>query len=193
MLALFSAVIAAEGPENSALAVTENASVKFSVTIFSLFKKTGQFERVDANFKHSAASVLVYASIAADSVVMRSKSDAALLMSAPYFDASRYPKIRFVSDAIPYEILGSGGNISGKLSLRGKTLAQQFLVHPSPCAARLHAQGVEAPTELCVIEIEGSLQRSDFGMTARRGIVSDKVELMLRVPIARADPLPAPP
>lgn len=163
----------------------EGASVKFSVTIFSLFKKSGQFGRLQTTFLRSGTAVKVDATIATDSVVMRSKSDAALLMSGPYFDAKRYPEIRFVSDAIPYAILGSGGKIQGNLSLRGKTLKQEFLVHKSACVARSQA-APGAPPITCVIEIEGSLRRSEFGMTARRGIVSDRVDLSLRIPIEQA-------
>ena len=168
-------------------AVAEVASVKFSVTIFSLFKKSGQFGRLQTTFQRAGSGVKVHATIAADSVVMRSKSDAALLMSAPYFDAKRYPEIRFISDAIPYAILSSGGKIQGKLSLRGITLKQEFLVHKSACVARSQSSALEAPPTKCVIEIDGALQRSNFGMTARRGIVSDRVELSLRIPIEQMD------
>lgn len=169
------------------MALAENASVKFSVSIFSLFRKSGEFKRVETRFQHNGATVRVNARIAAGSVVMRSKSDAALLMSAAYFDAKRFPTIRFVSDPISYAILDSGGKIQGQLSVRGKTLPQQFLVQANACAKLLRSAQSSRGNNVCVIELQGSLQRSDFGMVARRGIVSDKVELTLRVPLSRAD------
>lgn len=172
------------GPE-PADGATQNARVGFSVSIFALFRKSGTFERVETRFKQSAGSIKVDARIATNSVVMRSKSDAALLMSASYFDAKRYATIHFISDDIPFEILHAGGTVQGNLSLRGKTQRQQFFLHASPCAKRWleNASSIQAP---CVIKMEGSLQRSNFGMIARRGVVSDTVELSLDVPLVKA-------
>jgi polyisoprenoid-binding protein YceI len=150
------------------------SKVEFFVTIFGIFKKRGEFTELSGSLRIVGDSATVAARIAANSARMRSASDAALLMSQPYFDAKNHPHIEFKSQRFPATVLRSGGRISGAITLRGVTQAQGFLLQPLQCAA---AKAINR----CQFRVTGVLQRSEFGMRAKRGVVSDQVALVFTI------------
>lgn len=152
------------------------SSVLFQVSIFGVFKKHGSFSELNGTVSIQNDSARVNARIKTASAMMKSQSDAALLKSAAYFDADRFPEIAFHSMNFPLATLRQGGKIGGTLTVRGISLQQFFNLTPKPCKAEY----VQTPWR-CGFDVTGTLKRSDFGMKARRGIVSDDVELTLSI------------
>ena len=152
------------------------SSVQFHVSIFGVFKKRGSFTQLRGALSVRAKSARVSARIQTASAIMKSPSDAALLKSPAYFDAARFPEIVFQSDSFPIATLHHGGQISGTLSVRGISKQQTFVLTTKPCEKRF----VETPWR-CAFDVSGTLNRSEFGMKARRGVVSDAVELTLSI------------
>ena len=91
-----------------------------------------------------------------------------------FFDAARYPDIRFVSDPYPAELLRTGGPLHGVLEMHGVRRRQAFLIAPSPadCAR---------PARDCDLEAAGSVRRGDYGIDAWQIAVRDRVRFLLRV------------
>ena len=121
-------------------------------------------------------TVQVIAHIQTASTSMQSSSDAALLKSQAYFDAAHFPEIIFQSTSFPIATLRNGGEISGKLTLRGISQPQIFKLTTKACGREFALEPWR-----CGFDVVGTLHRSEFGMKARRGIVSDEVELTLSI------------
>jgi len=91
-----------------------------------------------------------------------------------FFDAERYPDIRFVSDPYPVSLLRSGGALHGVLEMHGRRRRQAFTISPAPadCAR---------PAYDCDLQVEGSVRRADYGIDAWQIAVRDRVRFVLRV------------
>ena len=153
------------------------SSVQFQVRIFGMFKKLGSFTDIKGALSVQKDTVQVSARIQTASTTMKSSSDAALLKSPAYFDAEHFPEIVFQSTRFPIATLRNGGQISGKLTVRGITQPQIFKLTAKPCSKKF----VQQQPWRCSFNVAGTLKRSEFGMNARRGIVSDEVELTLSI------------
>ena len=94
--------------------------------------------------------------------------------SAEFFDVEHYPDIRFHSDSFPLSRLQGGGELPGTLTMRGIEKPVTFEVRPSTC---------ERPAIDCTVEAQGTVRRSEFGMSTRRAALSDRVELSFSVRI----------
>ncbi len=94
--------------------------------------------------------------------------------SDAFFDAARYPDIRFVSDPYPVALLRSGGPLHGVLEMHGVRRRQSFEIAPPP------AECVR-PAYDCDLEVAGSVRRSDYGLDAWQIAVRDRVRFVLRV------------
>lgn len=98
-----------------------------------------------------------------------------------FFDAARYPEIRFVSDPYPVVLLRSGGALHGVLEMHGVSRRQAFVIVPAPadCAR---------PAYDCDLQVAGSIRRGDYGIDAWQIAVRDRVRFVLRVRLgAEAD------
>ena len=172
----------ASGTEHTAESQTREigfgkaSSVQFQVRIFGLFKKLGSFTEMQGALTVRKDTVQVNARIKTASTSMQSSSDAALLKSQPYFDAAHFPEIVFQSVSFPIATLRSGGEISGNLTLRGISQPQIFKLTTKACGREFALEPWR-----CGFNVTGALKRSEFGMKARRGIVSDEVELTLSI------------
>jgi polyisoprenoid-binding protein YceI len=89
-----------------------------------------------------------------------------------FFDAARFPVIRFDSDPFPLDELAGGGTLRGLLTLHGESRPVHLALLPSECPHQPLA---------CAIRVRGVIVRSRFGMGAWRGVLADKVELDLRI------------
>lgn len=121
--------------------------------------------------------------LAAQSLAMPNADHAAWAQSEEFFDALRHPWIRFFAEHLPERLLSEGGELTGELSLRGVTRSVSFELQPSSC---------EQPGLDCDVVAEGELERSEFGMKARRLFVSDNVSFGLRLRIEEGAPGIAP-
>lgn len=87
-------------------------------------------------------------------------------VSAEFLDAKNYPNIDFQSADFSEQILVSGGDIKGMLSIKGIRRAVVFSIKPSSCKY----VGLSCP-----IDVSGTLKRSDFKMNAYRWSLKDEV------------------
>lgn len=158
------------------------SSATFSVKVLWMFAVDGQFGNVrgtvDIDGQHGQATVEAYIDTA--TVSMHRQSAISWIKSAEFFDVERYPEIHFRSEPFPLSRLHQGGELPGKLTMRGITRAVVFEMQPSSCA--------RAAVD-CPVEAAGMVRRSDFNMTTRRATLSDKVELSfnIRMPEAETD------
>jgi polyisoprenoid-binding protein YceI len=98
--------------------------------------------------------------------------------SEKFLDVVRYPEISFVSEPFAPTLLAAGGDLTGKLRLRGRTRPVSFTLAPSSC---------EHPGRDCEILVSGGVDRRDFGMTSHRLWVRDTVEFEFRVRLLETD------
>jgi len=107
---------------------------------------------------------------------MQRESYADWARSGDFFDAQRHPWIRFRASGQPERTLREGGELRGELTLRGITRPVSFVLEPSECPR----PGID-----CAVHARGEVQRSDFGMDARRIVLGDRVVLDFAI---RAEP-----
>lgn len=152
----------------------QRSRAEFSVRAVWLLRVRGWFDSVhgDVAIDRFRNRAVVDAVIAVDSVSMASDSHTAWVKSPEFFDAATHPEIRFMSEPLPLQRLHAGGDCPGRLTLRGQTREVHFELDPADCAR---------PGFDCPITAKGSLSRSAFGMSSRRGTLGDKVQLRLRI------------
>ncbi|MET0330677.1 MAG: YceI family protein [Dyella sp.] len=159
-----------------------HSHVDFGVRLLWLRKVEGRFEHIDGevtlNPQHEAQ---VQARITVASIQMDSERFRRWVMAPEFFDAEHYPTIYFRSMPIPLTLFEQGGALDGALTIRGISHNVRFEIQPSasPCQATLQA---------CVINLNGSLQRSDFGMLGHRTALSDRVDLDLEIALRPEQP-----
>lgn len=141
----------------------------------------GDFERLHGTLHvaRNKARACVSAELEAASLTMPSKTQGRWARSADFFNAERYPQLRFRSSAFDPRLLLRGGRINGRLTLRGVTRQQRVLAQPARCSG--------PPAALCTVSMRAALRRSAFGMRARRGLIGDRVDLVLRFEAPRAE------
>lgn len=156
---------------------------EFSLRVVWVRKLEGHFEYIQGSITHPAPGRFdVRVKIATQSLSMPNPDHAAWAQSAEFFDAQRHPWISFEALDASTDLLRDGGELHGLLSLRGVTQPASFALQPARCAR----PGVDCP-----VEASGEVQRSEFGMNARRWAVSDKVKLALRFRLRPDDVAPA--
>jgi polyisoprenoid-binding protein YceI len=156
------------------------SSADFEVKVLWLVGVHGRFGKVHGSVTvdRERKTVIADARIDVDMITMRNRKYEDWVKSDEFFDARAYPEIRFVSDPFPLDDLRGGGNIAGTLSLRGIDKRVTFAVAPSACP--------QAIANACPVQANGSIHRSDFGMSSRRGTLSDKVDLGFSIYLATA-------
>ncbi len=139
---------------------------------------SGRLRRIDTHIGADLAQVDAALEVAG--LEMDDDDDRAHALGANFFDAAQFPVIRFDSDPFPLDELASGGTLRGLLTLHGERHPVSLVLLPSDCPRQPLA---------CVIRVRGVIVRSAFGMGAWRGVLSNKVELDLRISL---DELAAP-
>lgn len=139
----------------------------------------GSLRQMDARAGVDLAQV--YATLDTAGLQMDDASDRKHALGPGFFDAERYPVIHFDSDPFPLAALTGGGSLRGLLLLHGERHPVTFELLPSDCPRQ--------PIE-CVIRVRGDISRSDFGMRGWRAVLSDKVQLDLRIVLRVAAPAP---
>ncbi|MGC1550325.1 MAG: YceI family protein [Rhodanobacter sp.] len=153
-----------------------HSQAAFGVHLFWIHEISGRFTQITGLMRAgpAPATVIVDATITVDSVAVDSQITRRWLLSREFFDATRYPTVRFISDPFPLSALDSGGDLPGLLNLRGITAPVHFTLKPMYCPPTV------SPS-ICRVVLSGHLQRSDFGMISHRAAVSDQVELKLDI------------
>ena len=149
---------------------TAQSSAGFALRALWIKRIDGGFARVEGVIEREPAigRFDVDVRISADSVRMEKEDHARWARSEDFFDAARHPWIQFRAEAVPERVLREGGEIRGDLTLRGTTRPVGFQVLPTECAH---------PGRDCPVRASGDVQRSEFGMDARRVVLGDKVRL----------------
>lgn len=153
------------------------SSASFEVRVLLMFSVKGQFGSVSGGVHVDGDQARVEAAIDANAVSMNREANEDWVKSAEFFDVDRHPQIFFDSAPFPPSRLREGGALPGTLSMRGVTRPVVFELEPADC---------EKPAVDCAVEAKGTVRRSDFGMTTRRGALSDKVELNFSVRVIAA-------
>lgn len=144
-------------------------------------------KRIDGRFAHvegvieadrERGSYVVDVRIAGGSVLMDRESHEEWARSPEFFDTERHPWIQFRTNALAGSRLREGGALRGTLTLRGISREVEFEILPSEC---------ERPGLDCPVRARGELERTDFGMDARRMFVSDKVRLSFNIRVHPAE------
>ncbi|TBR35798.1 MULTISPECIES: YceI family protein [Dyella] len=150
----------------------------FGVRLFWLTTINGRFEHIDGDITLSAQrdAAVVNARITVDSITMSSDRFRRWVLAPEFFDAEHYPTIHFVSEPVMLAALRDGGELFGELTIRGVSRPAHFQLVSAPC--------VQGKPYECEIEVRGSIQRSDFGMTGHRTALSDKVDLGMTIRLA---------
>lgn len=145
----------------------------FEVKVMWLVGIRGDFGAIKGHLTvdrfHGTATV--EADIDTNDLHMRTHSYETWAKSSEFFDSQHFPKIHFLSNSFPLVSLNNGGDIEGKLTLLGIVRPIHFDLDAADCSNPLDGT--------CPVEAFGSIHRSDFGMQARRGALSDKVQLRL--------------
>lgn len=149
---------------------TTQSHATFALRVLLLKRIDGQFDRVEGVIERDPAAGRfgVDVRIAAQSVRMERASHADWARSTDFFDAARHPWIQFRAVAQPERLLREGGELRGELTLRGVTRPISFALEPSECPR----PGID-----CAVRARGEVQRSEFGMDARRFVLGDRVRL----------------
>lgn len=137
---------------------------------------SGSLRRIDTRIGADLGEV--DADIEVAGLRMDDANDRTRALGPDFFDAARFPTIHFDSDPFPIAELVTGGALRGMLALHGER-------HP----VTLTLQASDCPRQPlgCVIRAHGAISRSAFGMRDLRGVLSDKVELDLRIRLKSGD------
>lgn len=153
---------------------------EFEVRVIWMFDVHGRFGTVkgSVHLDREAQHAQVTARIDARGVDMRRDSYEDWVKSPEFFDVLQYPEIVFESEPFPLATLDLGGDIMGRLTVRGVTRDTRWSLLPSECPGRAALD--------CPVQADGAIQRSEFGMNTRRATLADKVKLHFRIYAAPA-------
>ncbi|MCL7715765.1 YceI family protein [Stenotrophomonas mori] len=97
-----------------------------------------------------------------------------------FFDVQRHPLVEFESDPYAPEIVGQGGDVRGRLTIRGVSRREVLHLQEPECAS---------PGYDCDLVSRGTIQRGRYGMDSWQFALSDRVTFILRTRLTGA-PLP---
>lgn len=142
-----------------------------------IFNSTGQFDRFRVRAQllpgqTDRATVTVEVETASAAIAY--PGGAALLRSAPFFDAEQFPTARFTGQVAP-----SGAPdryaITGNLEVRG--ISRPVTMEGRIVSRRANPSG----GEVAEITVNGEIRRSEFGMVAEQSVISDVIRIAFSV------------
>jgi len=152
-------------------------SIDFAIGDSRVFRTTGTFKdwqgflRVDdQDVPKSAVQVTVHTK----SVQMLDAQQTAMMRDADFFDVDKFPEMTFTSTAV--ERTGETTlRVTGNVTLRGIT-------RPMVLAISVTDRRPDAPAgaRYARFRAEGSIKRSEFGMTKFVEVVGDTVDITIR-------------
>jgi polyisoprenoid-binding protein YceI len=153
---------------------TGETSAAFSVRVAWVRRIEGRFGRIEGEVERAPdrPGLSIDVRIDAHAIDMNNPEHAEWARSAEFFDAEQHPWISFHAERVPEQLLIDGGELRGELSLRGVRRPQSLMLEPAGC----HRPGLDCP-----IMARAELRRAEFGMTARRIAVADRVRLRLQI------------
>lgn len=153
--------------------------IDFAIRLLLVRRLEGRFPSFagEVELDPESGTARIEVRIDAREVMMERASHAEWARSPEFFDANNHPEIRFVAFGVPLQRFEDGGEIRGLLSLRGHSQEVTLEVLPSDCPE---------PGSDCPVRVEGALERSRFGMDARRVVLGEQVELTFEIHVEPA-------
>jgi polyisoprenoid-binding protein YceI len=180
---LAGATLWAAGPQ-PALAASDRlhigdgrGTIDFSIGDSRIFRTTGGFKKWngsvmvdDGDVPHSSVSVVVDTR----SIQMLDPQQTAMLRDVDFFDVERFPEMSFASTRID-RTGDSTLKVLGDLTLRG-------ISKPMTLDVAVTERQPNAPVgkRYAIFKAEGSLKRSEYGMTKFIDVVGDNVDISIR-------------
>ena len=160
---------------------TANSWLGFEVRTRFGQRMAGEFPRYEGVVEHLPDGLhRVRLRIATSEAVIPDRPRyTAWMRSQSFFDAIRHPWMEFVSEPYAPELLRDGGQLRGRLDLRGVTREERLEVARATCTR---------PGLDCDIRVAGSIERADYGMREWQFALADEVRLEVRVRLLEAAP-----
>ncbi len=155
--------------------------VEFKVKVMGIIAVSGQFHNVQGRLIESGpdGSVLDI-TVCINSVDTQNASRDRLLRSAAFFDVERFPTITFTKVSL-VDDAGGARYLSGDLTLHGVSQAVAFqVVEPDK-------QNRDGAGTSMAYTASATIKRTEFGLDAFGMLVSDDVEITVRVNDRLAD------
>ncbi|MCB8875767.1 YceI family protein [Acidisoma silvae] len=148
------------------------ARIAFGTTVANVVPVNGDFRHFTAHihFDTDHPSAVNIAVLVFDDAINVPFGGAATLRSRPYFDAMRFPTIRFESDSVQ-ALPGDRFAIAGNLTIRDVSRPQALT------GTLVHSVAKGVPVMRLVFH--SRLNRTDFGMVADRPLIADDVTLTI--------------
>lgn len=183
MMALLLTVCIGVGSPRAATYVLDqqDAQIDFTVRNLSMFSSHGEFQRFKTSMKLDSKHperTMISVDVDATSVDMPWRDGVEMLRSPDFFDVKRFPLIHFASTEVRpdgddrFTVLGQIRirSVSQPLVLEVRLLGR----HSDPSLGGDVADFVAT----------GTLKRSEFGMTADKLLISDRVDITIHARIA---------
>lgn len=151
-------------------------SIEFAVDNAGLFTAEGQFKRFRSDLTIDEAHperTRIAVDVDAGSVDMFWPQGVTMLRSPDYFDVAKFPDVRFKSTKV-VALTADHYVIQGDLEIR--SIQQPFVLDARMVDRHMDPAG---KMEIADFVVSGTLKRSQFGMLADQGFVSDSVKLKI--------------
>lgn len=162
----------------------DHSHCDFSLHALRWFKVSGRFARIEGAVQAVAEGHLATIRVPIDSVQMASEGRRKWALSDEFFDAARFPELRFEArlDGIDRDSLRRP--IQGIMELRGIRGAVTLQVEAVDCSSG---------NLRCEVTASGQVSRRQFGMTSQRMLLGDHVQLRMHLVLVQlaADDAPA--
>ena len=152
-----------------------HTQAEFEVDHLGVFRAQGRFANVGGTLVYdgSAQSGAIDLTIPVASVATGWDTRDQFLRGTSMFDASQFPRMRFVSKRFEFES-GRLAHVAGDLTLRDVT---------QPVTLRVRAMHCQSDT--CVAEASAVIRRREFAMDAWWPLIGDDVQLRLHLTVVR--------
>lgn len=150
----------------------------FEVSHLGISTYRGKFTAVAGKvmLDAGAGTGSIDATVRVDSVLTGSRQLDGVLAGEDFFDADRFPELRFLSSAVTLEN-GMPVRAEGELTMRGVTRPATLRIHAFRCAKH----SIMVWREVCGAEATLTLRRSEYGMTRYLNSVGDEIRVLLSV------------
>ena len=157
----------------------DHTSVTFTVGHAGVATAVGRFDKISGHYRLAKDKTDVDIKIATNSIDTNHPMMDKDLRGPDFLDAKTFPTIRFVSHS--YKKTGKKtGILTGKLTLHGKTRTVRLKIHEVG-AGLVSALPKPWGGYLSGYDAEGSIKRSDYGITTYPGMIGDTIHLYLSV------------
>ena len=157
----------------------DHTSVVFTIGHAGVATAVGRFDAIKGHYRLDSRGTDVLIEIATKSIDTNQAQRDKDLRGPDFLDAKTFPTIRFV--ATSYKKTGKmAGLLTGKITIHGKTRPIVLKIHEVG-AADVSALPKPWGGYLTGYNAEGSLRRSDFGITTYPSMIGDKVNLYISV------------